>query len=93
MIKGQCLCGAVQYQYHAEIENSILCYCSHCQQAQGSIAGWTAHLTKHNLKFYQDAISSKNTSTHRIKHVYFVKIVLAHFIHIVQTYPILFVCV
>ena len=34
MIKGQCLCG--------EIENSILCYCQHCQQAQGSIAGWNS---------------------------------------------------
>ena len=28
MIKGQCLCGDVQYQYHGEIENSILCYCT-----------------------------------------------------------------
>ena len=33
MIKGQCLCGAVQYQYQGEIENSILCYCTDCQQA------------------------------------------------------------
>jgi hypothetical protein len=65
MIKGQCLCGAVQYQYYGEIENSILSYCSDCQQAQGSIAGWTAHLTKHNLKFCQDMISSKNISTHQ----------------------------
>lgn len=30
MIKGQCLCGEVQYQYHGEIEQSILCYCQHC---------------------------------------------------------------
>ena len=50
-----------------------------------SLAG-TAHLTKHNLKFCQDMISSKNISTHRIKHAYFVKIVQAHFTHIVQIY-------
>ena len=42
MIKGQCLCGTVQYRYHAEITQSILCYCQHCQQAQGSIAGWNS---------------------------------------------------
>ena len=40
MIKGQCLCGAIQFQYHGEIEASILCYCQHCQQAQGSFAAW-----------------------------------------------------
>jgi hypothetical protein len=42
MIQGQCLCGAVQYRYHGKIENSILCYCTDCQQAQGSIAGWNS---------------------------------------------------
>lgn len=46
MIQGQCLCGAVQYQYHGEIESSILCYCSHCQQAQGSIAGWNSPIER-----------------------------------------------
>ncbi|HEX5381289.1 MAG TPA: GFA family protein, partial [Acinetobacter sp.] len=36
MIEGQCLCGTVSYRYHGEIEKSILCYCQHCQKAQGS---------------------------------------------------------
>ncbi|ENW20651.1 GFA family protein [Acinetobacter haemolyticus] len=51
MIKGQCLCGAVQYQYHAEIENSILCYCQHCQQAQGAFAGWNSPLDQSKFEF------------------------------------------
>ncbi|MCU4412617.1 GFA family protein [Acinetobacter sp. WU_MDCI_Axc73] len=50
MIKGQCLCGAVQYQYSAEIEKSILCYCQDCQQAQGSIAGWNSPIEKINFE-------------------------------------------
>ena len=51
MIKGQCLCGEVQYQYHGEIENSILCYCQHCHQAQGSIAGWNSPIDQQKFEF------------------------------------------
>ena len=43
MIKGQCLCG--------EIENSILCYCQHCQQAHGSIAGWNSPIDQQKFQF------------------------------------------
>ena len=51
MIKGQCLCGTVQYQYDGEIEQSILCYCQHCQQAQGSIAGWNSPIDQTKFQF------------------------------------------
>ena len=51
MLKGQCLCGEVQYQYHGEIENSILCYCQHCQQAHGSIAGWNSPIDQQKFEF------------------------------------------
>ena len=51
MIKGQCLCGEVQYQYHGEIEQSILCYCQHCQQAQCSIAGWNSPIDQTKFQF------------------------------------------
>lgn len=44
MIKGQCLCGRVKYLYHAEIKQSILCFCQDCQLAQGSIMGWNSPL-------------------------------------------------
>lgn len=42
MLKGQYLCGAVQYQYSAEIETSILCFCQHCRLAQGALFGWNS---------------------------------------------------
>ena len=50
MIKGQCLCGAIQFQYHGEIEASILCYCQHCQQAQGSFAAWNSPVDQNQFE-------------------------------------------
>ena len=46
MIEGQCLCGLVTYRYHADIEKTIICYCEHCQRAQGSVFGWNSALDK-----------------------------------------------
>ncbi len=50
MIEGQCLCGAVYYCYHAEIEKTILCFCQHCRRAQGGIMGsnspWHVNILK-----------------------------------------------
>lgn len=51
MIEGQCLCGAIHYRYHGEIEHSILCYCTHCQQAQGAFAGWNSPLDQTKFEF------------------------------------------
>ena len=64
MIKGQCLCGAVQYQYDGEIEQSILCYCQHCQQAQGSIAGWNSPIDQTQFQFIsgQDQLKALYTT-------------------------------
>lgn len=42
MLKGQCLCGEVSYIYHAELKNSILCFCLDCRQAQGGLCGWNS---------------------------------------------------
>ena len=50
MIKGQCLCGTVQYRYHAEITQSILCYWQHCQQAQGSFAAWNSPVDQNQFE-------------------------------------------
>lgn len=44
MVEGQCLCGSVSYRYHAEIEETIICYCQHCQSAQGSLFAWDSPL-------------------------------------------------
>ncbi|OTG99566.1 GFA family protein [Acinetobacter sp. ANC 4973] len=46
MVEGQCLCGLVTYRYHADIEKTIICYCEHCQRAQGSVFGWNSALDK-----------------------------------------------
>lgn len=53
MIKGQCLCGAVQYQYHAELTQSILCFCQHCKLAQGAVFGWNSPIEKNNFQLLQ----------------------------------------
>lgn len=42
MIKEQCLYGAVQYAYHVEIKQSILCFCPDCRLAQGALFGWNS---------------------------------------------------
>lgn len=55
MIRGQCLCGAVQYQVHREIEMSILCFCQDCWQAQGSVFAWNSPIPKQNFQLLQGA--------------------------------------
>lgn len=42
VLKGQCLCGAVTYQYNAAIQQSILCFCTDCKKAQGAVFGWNS---------------------------------------------------
>ena len=49
MIEGQCLCGAVQYQYHGVIEKSIICFCQDCQKAQGAFGGWNSPIEQNKL--------------------------------------------
>ena len=46
MIKGQCLCGEIQYVYHADINDSILCFCQDCRKAQGALFGWNSPIEK-----------------------------------------------
>src|SRR5262245_3063014 len=36
MIKGRCLCGAVQFSVTAPFEYSAYCHCSRCRQSTGS---------------------------------------------------------
>ncbi|AXY56485.1 GFA family protein [Acinetobacter chinensis] len=50
MIEGQCLCGSVSYIYHAELEKTILCYCQHCQRAQGTMCGWNSPVDKNKFE-------------------------------------------
>jgi hypothetical protein len=36
VIKGRCLCGGIQYEYHGEITEVAVCHCNQCKQAQGT---------------------------------------------------------
>ncbi len=36
MIKGQCLCGGISYQYEGEITELAICHCYQCKKAQGT---------------------------------------------------------
>ena len=35
MLKGQCLCGAIEYRYSGELEEVVICHCNECKRAQG----------------------------------------------------------
>jgi hypothetical protein len=59
MIRGQCLCGAVQYQVNQAIEQSILCFCQDCRQAQGSMFAWNSPIQKHSFQLLKGAESLK----------------------------------
>lgn len=59
MLEGQCLCGRVKYQYHGEIEQSIICYCQHCQRAQGTVFGWNSPVQKSKFEIVSGIKSLK----------------------------------
>ena len=66
MVEGQCLCGLVSYRYHADIENSILCYCLHCRRAQGGLMGWNSAIDQtkfevvRGIKYLKEYFHSPN---------------------------------
>ncbi|PCI42097.1 MAG: aldehyde-activating protein [Moraxellaceae bacterium] len=36
MIKGSCLCEAVQYEYKGSFDEVVMCHCNQCKKAQGT---------------------------------------------------------
>lgn len=52
MLKGSCLCGKVSYEYTGLVEEVVLCHCSQCRKAQGSIFAANAALDADQLTFY-----------------------------------------
>lgn len=36
MIKGNCLCGEVRYEYRGAIQEVVICHCEQCKRAQGT---------------------------------------------------------
>jgi hypothetical protein len=64
MLKGSCLCGAVQYEVHGELGAAVYCHCSRCRKASGSAfasnapiaeASFTLTRGEHVLKLFSTA--------------------------------------
>lgn len=93
MVEGQCLCGSVSYRYHAEIEETIICYCQHCQSAQGSLFAWNSPLDYAKFEIVSGVESLKEYFHSPDKARIFVKSVLVLFILIESICQLLYVCV
>lgn len=55
MLKGQCLCSAVQYRYEGELAQTIVCFCQDCQRAQGGVFAWNSPVEREKFKIMQGA--------------------------------------
>ncbi len=53
MIKGQCLCQGIQYEYHGDIDEVAVCHCYQCKQAQGAPFATNAPIQLHNFYIVQ----------------------------------------
>lgn len=53
MIKGSCLCGAIQYEVDDIPERMNICHCSMCRKITGSAYGVFAHIRSTNFKWVQ----------------------------------------
>jgi hypothetical protein len=59
-MKGQCLCGIVEFEVIGEIPYLYQCHCSECRKATGSSANAATFVTAENFKWIsgEDKISS-----------------------------------
>ena len=53
MLKGACLCGAVEYQIEGPIESMDHCHCSMCRRAHGSAFSTYGRVPREALAFTQ----------------------------------------
>ena len=51
MIKGECLCQGITYEYYGEIEELAICNCNMCKRAQGTAFATNAPIEAEKLKF------------------------------------------
>lgn len=51
MLKGSCLCGAIQYEYDGTISEISRCHCRQCQKGQGTAFVAVAPLDDKKLTF------------------------------------------
>ena len=70
MLTGGCLCGAVRYEYYAEITEVIACHCLECRKAQGTPFVTNAPIDTAQFKLLSgaDALKSYQSSVgkHRV---------------------------
>ncbi|HAN56392.1 MAG TPA: aldehyde-activating protein [Betaproteobacteria bacterium] len=52
MLKGSCLCGAVNYEIHSELELGpiIICHCSKCRKANGTAFATNSSINTQDFK-------------------------------------------
>ena len=54
-LRGQCLCGDVQYTVADAFSYALNCHCSHCRRATGSAFKAFAGIERHQLQIVQGA--------------------------------------
>jgi len=53
MIKGNCLCGRVKYEYSVEIDEVAVCHCDQCKLAQGTAFATNAPVDASKFKWLE----------------------------------------
>lgn len=86
MIKGQCQCGAVKFRYEAELTETIVCHCKHCQIAQGSVFAFNSPIDERLVTFENGKDALKRIFHHQISGEYFVSIAVHRYILIELIY-------
>lgn len=64
MLKGSCLCNAVQYELASEPEPIVMCHCSRCRKANGTAYATNAPLARADFHLLsgQDALAEFESS-------------------------------
>ncbi|MDH5391836.1 MAG: GFA family protein [Gammaproteobacteria bacterium] len=64
MIKGSCLCGAIEYEVEALFEKVFNCHCSQCRKSHGAAFATQAFAKGKSLKFIRGEQQLKEYSGH-----------------------------
>ena len=59
MLKGQCLCGGIQYEYNSDITELAICHCTQCKVAQGTAFATNAPLAAKGFSFSETGAKLK----------------------------------
>lgn len=64
MLKGSCLCNAIQYEIEGELGPTMMCHCSKCRKANGSAYAINAAVKTEQFRFIkgQELVSEFESS-------------------------------